>query len=75
MFVLFPQSAPSVAGSASVETVHDDVSSAEDIDRPLPAISEHITRMRSSTHISSRESPCIGMGDLTSAMIANYSSV
>ena len=36
----------------------------------LPAISEHITRRRSRTHISSHESPYIGMGDLTSAMIA-----
>ena len=40
----------------------------------LPAISEHITLVRRSTHISSHKSPCIGMGDLTSAMIANYSS-
>ena len=40
----------------------------------LPAISEHITRMRSRAHISSHESPHTGMGDLTFAMIATYSS-
>ena len=44
MFVLFPQSAPSVAGCASVETVHDDVSSAEDIDRPPSSLASETSR-------------------------------
>ena len=44
MFVLFPQSAPSAAGSASVETVHHDVSSAEEIDRPPSSLASETPR-------------------------------
>ena len=60
---------------AAMWTVHNDMKINSDKSKEtLPAISEHITRMRSSIDISSHESPRIGIGELTSVMIANYSS-